>query len=225
MDVDVDGLCAASYPSVLQAKYRMKHQLRYGSNSEAAVRQTERAGEYLDTAHALIQQFQATQELLLLEEATLKLIHVIASKLLDLCLGLDPTYQPALDLRAEIAPILQEVQGGDGNVPLLVNGKLSAPLRKALEQLFRRYDRDYDGYLNLAELGQFVVATNGGGRPPLGMLRGLWQTFSPECPQGLSLEGFLDFFVQQSLQEPVETRKDLQKHGFDAKALTRLATV
>ncbi|KAJ1961832.1 hypothetical protein H4R35_007408, partial [Dimargaris xerosporica] len=91
--------------------------------------------------------------------------------------------------------------------------------------LFRRYDRDHDGYLSLAEMGRFVVATNGGGRPPLAMLRGLWQTFSPECSHGLSLEGFMDFFVQQSLQDPVETRSDLQKHGFDAKALTRLATI
>ncbi|KAJ1964876.1 hypothetical protein H4R35_007109, partial [Dimargaris xerosporica] len=136
--MDVDEPCPASFQSPYLTKYRLKHQLRYSANSEAAIHQTERAGEYLDTTHTLIQQFQETQDLLLLEEATLKLLHVIdcdsdyapcyqllaficyilnalepASKLLELCLGIDPTHKPALDLQAELAPILQGVRGGD----------------------------------------------------------------------------------------------------------------
>jgi len=78
-----------------------------------------------------------------------------------------------------------------------------------------------DNALNIAELSEFILKTNGN-RPPRSVLQQIVKTFSPSrMNDRLTLEGFMEFYLQQTLDEPSETRKDLETHGFDPKSLTK----
>ncbi|KAJ3269436.1 hypothetical protein HDV01_001392 [Terramyces sp. JEL0728] len=82
-------------------------------------------------------------------------------------------------------------------------------IKKALVEIFLKYDADKDGVLNPQELDAFVMETSG-------------HTFSETERQELlyfdnkdgqlTLKGFLEMYQLQSLSDPEETTKDLKVH-------------
>ncbi|KAJ1921842.1 hypothetical protein IWQ60_006673 [Tieghemiomyces parasiticus] len=140
--------------------------------------------------------------------------------LIDLGRAADPDYTPLAELAAEATATRQALQGKSGETPLVAGGELSVPFRAALTDLFGRYDQDGDSVLSFVELDRLIAAVNGAPAPPA-MLRALCRTYSATPAVGLTLDGLFAFYFEQSLQDPVETRADLAKHGFDPHTLRR----
>lgn len=106
--------------------------------------------------------------------------------------------------------------------PLLDSTKaLSTQLKAALTDIFQTFDQDKDGGLSPSELSEFVFKTNGS-RPPAAFLTQMGIQFGKTAKGYLSLEGFFNFFLEQTLDDPIETRRDLEKHGWDGDRLVRM---
>lgn len=145
-----------------------------------------------------------------------------ALSLLEIGSMVDPNYEPINELTQEIQGLLD----GYGSTmtdaaPLLDNAKeLSNRLKAALTAIFNNFDKDKDGSLSPAELSEFVFKTNGS-RPPAAFLSQMGIQFGKDAKGYLTLEGFFNFFLEQTLEDPIETRRDLEKHGWDGDRLVR----
>ncbi|KAF8945094.1 hypothetical protein BGZ47_003235 [Haplosporangium gracile] len=145
-----------------------------------------------------------------------------ALSLLEIGSMVDPNYEPISELTREIQGLLEGYGSTmtDG-APLLDNAKeLSAPLKAALTAIFNSFDKDKDGSLKPSELSDFVYKTNGS-RPPQAFLTQMGIQFGKDAKGYLTLEGFFNFFLEQTLEDPIETRRDLEKHGWDGDRLVR----
>ncbi|KCV70621.1 hypothetical protein H696_02978 [Fonticula alba] len=148
---------------------------------------------------------------------------------------------------------------GSGDAPWLdASGTTFSPmLQGVMEAIFRRFDRNRDGFLDVMELSTLVrTATAAGastspvssrdlsmmcqallrqyGRPlatgsgPAAGRSGSRVPMARGRPAGgassigLPLEGFLQFYLNQTLSDPEETRKDLTTFGFDPDSLMPL---
>ncbi|KAF9420793.1 hypothetical protein BGZ94_009037 [Podila epigama] len=146
-----------------------------------------------------------------------------ALSLLEIGSMVDPSYEPISELTTEIQGLLDGYGSTmtDG-APLLDSNKaLSEPLKAALTDIFRTFDKDRDGGLSPSELSDFVYKTNGS-RPPAAFLTQMGLQFGKTAKGYLSLEGFFNFFLEQTLDDPIETRRDLEKHGWDGDRLVRI---
>ncbi|KAG0376897.1 hypothetical protein BGX24_007039 [Mortierella sp. AD032] len=145
-----------------------------------------------------------------------------ALSLLEIGSMVDPNYEPINELTGEIEALLEGYGSTmtDG-APLLDNAKeLSTPLKAALTAIFNSFDKDRDGSLKPSELSDFVFKTNGS-RPPPAFLTQMGIQFGKDAKGYLTLEGFFNFFLEQTLEDPIETRRDLEKHGWDGDRLVR----
>jgi hypothetical protein len=151
------------------------------------------------------------------------------TELLDILQEIDADYEPALELRRE----LLLANSPTDKVPLLDESglNLSTQLDQAVQFIFERLDVDEDGFLSpREELAQFFRICNPGQEPPpLNILltmcrnynsadkrRGLTQA---EIRKGLTLDGLKKFFYVQSGEDEAETRRDLEKFGFNSETL------
>ncbi|KAJ1676014.1 hypothetical protein EV182_000083 [Spiromyces aspiralis] len=103
-----------------------------------------------------------------------------------------------------------------GKVPLLKDpNTLSDALISALQHLFSRFDKDRDNKLSIRELSSLVSVTNGSPPHPMAIKQMIASLERTPRATSLTWDGFKAFFLVQSLQDPEETRKDLNKLGFD----------
>ncbi|KAK9710501.1 hypothetical protein K7432_008396 [Basidiobolus ranarum] len=193
----------------------------------------------------LLKKFQLEQDMDILVEACVKVFSVLdfypgnagcyhllgficyllnslneALTLLQIGKSIDETYEPIDELQREINKLLDEIEGDEGEQPLLEGTDLSNPFKAVLEELFDTFDEDKDGALNMEEMDQFVFKTNGL-HPPPPFFEQLCQMFNSN-QYGLTVQGFFEFFLQQTLDDPLETRSDLEKHGYDPKTFVRI---
>ncbi|ORY07718.1 hypothetical protein K493DRAFT_273303 [Basidiobolus meristosporus CBS 931.73] len=209
---------------------------------------TEKAGMELshDQVQELLKRFQAEQDMDLLVEACVKVLSILdfypksascyhllgficylnnslheASTLLQIGKAIDNTYEPISELQREIRNLYDEIEGDEGEQPLLEGNCLSNSLKCILEELFDRFDEDKDGALNVEEMDHFLYTTNGL-HPAADFVEQLFQMFSSN-EYGLTVQGFFEFFLQQALDNPLETRGDLKKHGYDPKTFTKIS--
>ena len=106
------------------------------------------------------------------------------------------------------------VKGYKGEEELLTDNQLSEALTQVLEEVFNKFDADNDGALNAKELDSFIFTTNGA-HPPPAFLRQMGLRFGANKRGWLTKEGFLAFYLEQTLDDPSETRNDLGVHGYD----------
>ncbi len=155
----------------------------------------------------------------------------------------DTEFEPVEELYAEIESEMQEL---DEDVPLLTQDTdglpcLSTTLKTALEEIFMRFDMNGDGYWCYTELATYLHTTSLEepffGRPspvsysaqkpspllPLPLYRKMIKQYGGSVQKGLSRDGFLSFYLQQSIVEPDETRKDVAKCGYDPVKLVKLS--
>jgi Ca2+-binding EF-hand superfamily protein len=119
-------------------------------------------------------------------------------------------------LEAEIERI---ANGYKGEEELLTkDNQLSPALQEVLIEIFNKFDTDQDGALNNKELDSFIFKTNGA-HPPVAFLRQMGLRFGSNKKGWLTLEGFLSFYLEQTLDDPLETRNDLGCHGYDSQSL------
>ncbi|KAI9467945.1 hypothetical protein BDB00DRAFT_985557 [Zychaea mexicana] len=132
----------------------------------------------------------------------------------------DPGFEPITELQEEIQRILQGYKGSQDETPLLEQDTLSRELKEVLEEIFRNFDRDQDGALKPEELDSFIFTTNGS-HPPAPFLRQMGQRFGSNARGWLTRDGFLAFYLEQTLDDPSETRSDLGVHGYDPQSLKK----
>ncbi|GAN02825.1 hypothetical protein MAM1_0028d02272 [Mucor ambiguus] len=135
--------------------------------------------------------------------------------LLEMSRAVDPNFEPVDVLEEEIERI---VKGYKGEEELLHDNQLSKALTDVLEEVFSKFDADNDGALNAKELDSFIFTTNGA-HPPPAFLRQMGLRFGANKKGWLTKEGFLAFYLEQTLDDPSETRNDLGVHGYDPQTL------
>ncbi|KAL7321852.1 hypothetical protein PS15m_001578 [Mucor circinelloides] len=135
--------------------------------------------------------------------------------LLEMSRAVDPNFEPVDVLEEEIERI---VKGYKGEEELLTDNQLSEALTQVLEEVFNKFDADNDGALNAKELDSFIFTTNGA-HPPPAFLRQMGLRFGANKKGWLTKEGFLAFYLEQTLDDPSETRNDLGVHGYDPQSL------
>jgi hypothetical protein len=109
--------------------------------------------------------------------------------------------------------------GYKGEEELLTeDNQLSPALHDVLVEIFKKFDQDGDEALNAKELDSFIFKTNGA-HPPPQFLRQMGLRFGANKKGWLSLDGFLAFYLEQTLDDPSETRNDLGVHGYDSQTL------
>ncbi|KAL7750390.1 hypothetical protein RI367_004163 [Sorochytrium milnesiophthora] len=89
---------------------------------------------------------------------------------------------------------------------------LAPAVRSALAAVFSQYDKDGDAAWSDVELGTFIEFMNGA-RPSQAFLRHFAGMFGCNRRGYLTLDGLCEFYLQQSLNEPEETLRDLAKLG------------
>ncbi|KAL1924044.1 uncharacterized protein VTP21DRAFT_7079 [Calcarisporiella thermophila] len=144
-----------------------------------------------------------------------------ALKVLEIGKAIDLDYEPIEELEQEIRTILDGYQGSEDEEPLLENGQFTPLLKQALIEIFNDFDADGDGALAPEELDNFVFTTNGDHAPP-GFAQQLGMRFDSNSKGWLTCNGFLEFYLEQTLGDPEETRRDLGTHGFDRRTLLKL---
>lgn len=134
---------------------------------------------------------------------------------INCCFTLSP------ELEEEIQRIIKGYGGEEDETPLLTdNNTLSASLSDTLLEIFSAFDKDRDNALNNQELGNFIFVTNGS-HPPAPFLRQMGQRFGSNARGWLTKDGFLAFYLEQTLDDPSETRNDLGVHGYDPHSLKK----
>lgn len=136
--------------------------------------------------------------------------------LLQMGRAVDPTFKPIDVLEEEIERIANGYKGEEEL--LTADNQLSTALHDVLVEVFNKFDTDKDGALNAKELGSFIFKTNGQ-HPPPAFLRQMGLRFGANKKGWLSQEGFLAFYLEQTLDDPSETRNDLGVHGYDPQSL------
>ncbi|CAO3653015.1 unnamed protein product [Cunninghamella blakesleeana] len=97
---------------------------------------------------------------------------------------------------------------------------LSMPLLKILNSLFDEFDKDKDDMLNFEELDHFVYSTNGQ-HPSKEWLLAMGQRYGCDEHGWLTRDGYLTFFLEQTINDQDETRKDISAHGYDGWSLQK----
>ncbi|EGC36196.1 hypothetical protein DICPUDRAFT_22622, partial [Dictyostelium purpureum] len=86
----------------------------------------------------------------------------------------------------------------------------------ALREIFSRYDLDKDQCLSEKELDNFAIGCNGKPFDKVS-IEEIKENFDVNDKGWLSIRGFLEMYYMQTLSEPTETWKDINKHGYDMK--------
>ncbi|CAO3650993.1 unnamed protein product [Cunninghamella echinulata] len=142
--------------------------------------------------------------------------------LLQMGRNVDCDFEPIDELEDEIKRILTGYKGEEDETQLITEeNELSTPLKEVLLEIFRRFDKDNDNALNNQELRKFIFETNGS-HPPPPFLRQMGQRFGSNSKGWLTKEGFLAFYLEQTLDDPTETRNDIGVHGYDPNSLKKL---
>ncbi|KYQ92736.1 hypothetical protein DLAC_11666 [Tieghemostelium lacteum] len=87
---------------------------------------------------------------------------------------------------------------------------------KVLKEIFALYDLDGDGCLSDKELDAFATGCNG--QPfDKNSIRDLKDNFDINDKEYLTVRGFMEMYYMQSVSDPQETWKDIEKHGYNRK--------
>jgi len=154
--------------------------------------------------------------------------------LLNLLKEIDPEYEPALELERELQAM--EASEDSGVVSLLDESglNLSLQLNAVVESIFERLDQDKDGYLSPKDelVSFFLIANPNQEPPPLNILLTMCRNYNSadrrkplsqaEIRKGLTLDGLKKFYYVQSGEDEAETRRDLEKFGFNGTKLNKL---
>ncbi|KAM9988560.1 hypothetical protein ACTFIZ_012287 [Dictyostelium cf. discoideum] len=91
----------------------------------------------------------------------------------------------------------------------------SSKAEEALKEIFSRYDKDGDQCLSDNELDDFAIGCNG--KPfDKASVSEIKECFDcSEDKEWLTIKGFMEMYYMQTISEPAETWKDIEKHGYD----------
>jgi len=156
----------------------------------------------------------------------------IALEIAEMGQCIDESYEPLNEIIEEINMMLSQLEGTEDQEPLIENNNLSEGLRNVLCHIFDKFDKDQDGLLNFDEVAELINATNGQypDRSFIQQMIGMFNSLVANSITGadgngdadkLTREAFLAFYLKQTLEDPSETRSDLEKFGYDSKLLVQ----
>ena len=132
-------------------------------------------------------------------------------------------HQELDELAQEIEETRLKFARDAGHQPLIINNDLSPGFEQALTEVFKDHDADADGKLSRAELQRLMSRCMDDAMPPPSAVRSICLNFSPELAgECLSLDGFLEFYFQQTMSDPLETMKDLKAFRYSLYTLKKL---
>ncbi|KAI8584237.1 hypothetical protein K450DRAFT_218808 [Umbelopsis ramanniana AG] len=239
------GAKFANEPSNWRQYYIEKNNAVNGTDAQNNALLHEGEEEYIK-AQKDLQSFQDSQDVTILSRVASKLVWILdvfpghagcyhllgfilyilnrleeAMMLLDFGRTVDPEYEPIDDLEEEISKILNGYKGSEEEEPLIKDHELTPKLAEVLSEIFETFDQDHDGALNNQELGNFIFTTNGSHPPPQFLVQ-IAQRFGGTERYWLTKDGFLAFYLEQTLDDPTETRSDLSVHGYDGQTLQKM---
>ncbi|GAM19590.1 hypothetical protein SAMD00019534_027650, partial [Acytostelium subglobosum LB1] len=105
--------------------------------------------------------------------------------------------------------------GNVKDVPFLFHkGSATKKFIVTLRQIFDRFDANKDNSLSLKELQAYSMAVNGQ-QLDKQTVQFLLHTYNSD-KRGLTFTGFVELYINQTIEDPSETFKDLSTLGFDA---------
>ncbi|KAJ2554547.1 hypothetical protein EV175_002546 [Coemansia sp. RSA 1933] len=150
---------------------------------------------------------------------------------LDIGSSIDDSFEPIQELTKRIQLLSHGIYGTNGDDAPLLDPSGTCPstnLSKALAIIFQQLDSDRDGILNASEIANMVRITNGQPAPRstitqiINAFGGTLPTKSGCRVSGWDINSLTNFYINQSLDDPSETRTDLAKFGFDPRTLSRM---
>jgi Ca2+-binding EF-hand superfamily protein len=126
-----------------------------------------------------------------------------------------------IELKTEVQSLFEQLEG-QGKLPLTSGNALSPQFDNILVEIFHKFDKDSDNQLNFNELNNLITTINKGAQPPKEFILQIINHFATNSPSALSLKGFKNFFLYQSLEDPEEMRNDLTALGYDGNSLAKL---
>ncbi|KNE60251.1 hypothetical protein AMAG_05664 [Allomyces macrogynus ATCC 38327] len=127
-------------------------------------------------------------------------------------LDVDPTFEDMNELKERLLTVIKDQPAHHPLLSTLHPPTLLPAIAQALRAVFTQHDRDRDGAWTHRELRDFIGAMNGA-RPDIAFCQQFARMFGADARGFLVEEGFLEFFAQQSANEPDETLRDLEKMG------------
>ncbi|KNE67309.1 hypothetical protein AMAG_12375 [Allomyces macrogynus ATCC 38327] len=135
-----------------------------------------------------------------------------ALSIVEFGLALDPTFEDMTGLKERLLTVIKEQPAHHPLLSTLHPPILRPAIAQALRAVFAQNDRDRDGAWTHRELRDFIGAMNGA-RPDIAFCQQFARMFGADVRGFLIEEGFLEFFAQQSANEPDETLRDLERMG------------
>ncbi|ORZ39273.1 hypothetical protein BCR44DRAFT_1270734 [Catenaria anguillulae PL171] len=119
------------------------------------------------------------------------------------CTDLHAKITLALSTRSKSTPLLSSLHPPT----------LRPHIAQALHRVFNKFDMDKDGKWTAHDLREFIKLLNGAA-PPLAFCYQFIDMFGgAPGDKKLGVDGLVEFFAQQSANEPDETVRDLEKLG------------
>ncbi|EAL61652.1 hypothetical protein DDB_G0291336 [Dictyostelium discoideum AX4] len=116
-----------------------------------------------------------------------------------------PDFEPVMDIGV---PNL--------NIPfIIINGGVTKKFITVLREIFDRFDRNKDNCLNKAEMKLYSKAVNGQ-ELDLQSLQSMLDGYDSHPRNGLTFTGFVELYVNQTIEDSSETLKDLKTLGYDS---------
>eukprot|EP01125_Pyxidicula_operculata_P022439 TRINITY_DN9176_c0_g1_i1.p1 TRINITY_DN9176_c0_g1~~TRINITY_DN9176_c0_g1_i1.p1 ORF type:complete len:224 (+),score=73.11 TRINITY_DN9176_c0_g1_i1:57-728(+) len=121
------------------------------------------------------------------------------------------------EMRNNLEEMKKENQQPLANIPGLVeDGEMTEKFIATLVEIFQRFDVDKDNSLSDAELNKFHQVVNG---TPIAKqtLAFLHENFEVDAKGYLTQDGFIAFYLSQTLGDASETLNDLKQLGYNDK--------
>ncbi|KAN0027824.1 hypothetical protein ACTFIV_009648 [Dictyostelium citrinum] len=102
------------------------------------------------------------------------------------------------------------------NIPfIIINGGVTKKFITVLREIFDRFDGNKDNCLNKREMQSYSKAVNGQ-EMDLQSLQTILGGYDSHPRNGLTFTGFVELYVNQTIEDSSETLKDLKTLGYDS---------
>ncbi|KAM9956982.1 hypothetical protein ACTFIR_003719 [Dictyostelium discoideum] len=123
--------------------------------------------------------------------------------------------QDEVDSVPDFEPIM-DIGVPNLNIPfIIINGGVTKKFITVLREIFDRFDRNKDNCLNKAEMKLYSKAVNGQ-ELDLQSLQSMLDGYDSHPRNGLTFTGFVELYVNQTIEDSSETLKDLKTLGYDS---------
>ncbi|KAK5583418.1 hypothetical protein RB653_005011 [Dictyostelium firmibasis] len=123
--------------------------------------------------------------------------------------------QDEVDSVPDFEPVM-DIGNPSVNVPfIIINGGVTKKFIAVLREIFDRFDGNKDNCLNKKEMQLYSKAVNGQ-EMDLQSLQAIMGAYDSHPRNGLTFTGFVELYVNQTIEDSSETLNDLKTLGYDS---------